>query len=131
MVAAVVGGEQLVGVLGIADDGVKIDDCIKVAVGADPLIDGLAVGFTEWSGMIVAGADIRCDGGAIDPQAVGMGARDDLLISGKDALDEGGMRFGGDFWVNGQAAEIVDALKDDDPSDAGGCEDVAIEASEG
>ena len=45
MVAAVVGGEQLVGVLGVADYGVEIDDRIEVAVGADPLIHGLTVGF--------------------------------------------------------------------------------------
>jgi hypothetical protein len=32
---------------------------------------------------------------------------------------------------DGQAAEIVDAFEDDDPMDAGGSEDVAIETREG
>lgn len=45
VVAAIVGREQAIGVLGIANDGVEVDDGIEVAGGADPLIDGLAVGF--------------------------------------------------------------------------------------
>src|SRR6266567_6946003 len=47
VVAAIVGGEELVGVLGVADYGVEVDDSVEVSGGADPLVDGLAVGFTE------------------------------------------------------------------------------------
>jgi len=93
VVAAVVGGEELIGVLGVADYGVEIDDCIEVAGGADPFIHGLAVGFAERAGMIVAGAYVRSDGGAIDQQTVGMGTRDDLFIGGEDTVNEGGVRF--------------------------------------
>jgi len=54
VVSAVVGGKELVGVLGIADDGVEIDDGVEVARGADPLVDGLAVGFAERAGVVVS-----------------------------------------------------------------------------
>ena len=50
MVAAVVGGEQVVGVGGVANDAVEVDDGVEVAGGANPLVDGLAVGFAERAG---------------------------------------------------------------------------------
>ena len=131
VVAAVVGGEQLIGMLGIADYGIEIDHRIEVAVGADPLIHGLAVRFAGWPGVIKTGANVRCDGGAIDQQSVGMGARDDLLIGGEDTPHEGGMVFRRDFRMLGQAAEIVDAFEDNDPSHASRRQHIAIEASEG
>jgi len=59
---------------------------------------------------------------------MGVGAGDDLLVRRDDSLDEGGMVGGRDFAVAGETAEVVDAFKDDEPADAGGCEDVAIEA---
>jgi len=131
VVAAVVGGEELVGVLGIAGDGIEVDDCVEVAGGSDPLVDGLAVNKWIRTGVVVSGADVGCDGSAVDLKAVGMGSRDELLICGDYALDEGGVVGRWDFAVAGQAAEIVDTFEDDEPADTGGGEDIAIETSEG
>ncbi len=131
MVAAVVGGEQLVGVLGVADYGVEIDDGVEVAGGANPVVDGLAVGFAQGAGVIVVGADVGGDRRAVDAQAVGVGAGDQLLIGGEDASDLGGVVGGRDFGEAGESAEIVDAFEDDDPLHGGGGEDIAIEAGEG
>ena len=90
MVAAVVGGEELIGMLRISDDGVEVNDRVEVEVagGAYPFIDGLAVGFAEGAGVVVGGADVRCDGGSVNAKAVSVAARNDLLVSSDDALDE-------------------------------------------
>ena len=61
-----------------------------------------------------------------------MRADDDLLVGGEDSLDEGCVFVRADTSpFAGEAAEIVDAFEDDDPTDAGGCEDVAVETGEG
>ena len=129
VVSAVVGGEELVGMAGVADYGVEIEDGIEVA-GANPGVDGLAVGFAEGAGVVVGGADVGGDGGSEDAEAVGVGAGDDLLIGGKNAGNEGVVIGGGNFAVDGEATEIVDAFKDDEVADAGLGEDIAIEAGE-
>jgi len=131
VVAAVVGGQEMVGVRGIADDCVEVDDGVEVAGVANPGVDGLAIGFAQGAGVVVVGASVGRDRGSIDAKLVGVGARDDLLIGAEDSLDESGVFFGGDFPVAGEAAEVVDAFENDDPTCAGGCEDVAIEAREG
>ena len=81
--------------------------------------------------MVVGGADVGGDGGSVNADAVGAGAGDDLLIGGMNAGNEGVVIGGGNFAVDGEAAEIVDALKDDEVADAGLDEDSAIEAGEG
>ena len=43
VVTAVVRGEELIGVLGVADDGVKVDDGVEVAGGTGPFVDHLSV----------------------------------------------------------------------------------------
>ena len=47
MVATIVRGQVLVGMLRIADHTIKIDHCIKIPVRADPLVHGLPVGLTQ------------------------------------------------------------------------------------
>lgn len=54
VIAGVEGGEELVGVGGIADHGVEIDCPVEMAGGANPLIDGLAVGFARWARMVIS-----------------------------------------------------------------------------
>jgi hypothetical protein len=51
VVAGVEGGPELVGVGGVADDGVEVEDGVEMA--ADPLVDGLAVGFAGGAGMVI------------------------------------------------------------------------------
>jgi hypothetical protein len=116
--------------LRIADDGVEVDECIEVPGSADPCVDGLAVGLAEWSGVLVVGARIRRDGGSVDSKAMSVGAFDELLVGGDEAVYEVGVVRGGHFSRAGESAEIVYALEDDDPADSGRSEDVTIEAGE-
>jgi len=131
VVAAVVGGEELIGMLRISDDGVEVNDRVEVAGGAYPSIDGLAVGFAEGAGMVVDGADVGCDGGAVNAKAVSVAARNDLLVSSDDTLDESGVFGRWNFAVTGEAAKVVYAFEDDEPANTGRGEDIAIEAGEG
>ncbi len=130
MVATVIGGEEAVGLLGVANDGVEIDNGVEVAGGADPLINSYAVGFAERAGVVVIRAGVGSDGGSDDAEGVGVGAGDNLRVGGENALDEGGVPGRGDFGEAGEAADVVDAFKNDEPADAGGGEDIAIEAGE-
>jgi hypothetical protein len=120
----------LVGVLGIANYRIEIDDSIEVAASANPLIHCLAVGFTERAGMIVARADVRSDGCAIDAQPVCVGTVNNLPIRRKDALDQSRVFRGWDFTIAGQATEIVHSLENDQPMHTRGGKHVAIEARE-
>ena len=99
VVAAVVGGQETVGVGRIADDLVEVDDGIEVSGSANPGVNCLAIGFAQGAGVVVVGADVRRDCGPVDAQLVGVGARDDLLVGGEDSLDEGGVFVGGHFPV--------------------------------
>jgi hypothetical protein len=45
VIAAVVGGQQPQRVGGIPDSLVEVDDAVEGAAGADPLVDGLTLGF--------------------------------------------------------------------------------------
>jgi hypothetical protein len=137
VVSAVVGGEELVGVGRVADDGVEVEDGIEVgrvliACGrcADPCVDGLAVGLAEGAGVVEGGADVGRDGSSDDAERVGVGAGDYLRVCGEDAGNECVVVGGGNFAMDGEAAEIVDAFKDDEVADAGLGEDIAIEAGE-
>src|SRR5579863_4286912 len=131
MVAAVVRREQLVRMLGIADDAIKVDHRIEMARGPDPLVDGLAVSLTERARMVVARSNVGGDRRANNAQAVSVRSRDDLLIRGKNALNEGRMIGRRDLTGTGQAAEIIYSFKHDDPLDTSWSEYIAIETSEG
>ena len=87
MIAGIELGQQAVGVGGVASGLVEIDDFIEVAGSSDPGVDGLAVGFIGCIGVVVVGTGVGQDGAADDDEVVGMGAGDDLLIGGDDALD--------------------------------------------
>ena len=47
VVAAVLGGEHAIGMGGVANDFVEVEDGVEVAGSANPGVDGLAVGFGE------------------------------------------------------------------------------------
>src|SRR4051812_42989452 len=47
-VAGIVKGQQPVGLIRIACDGIEVDDPIENAAGANPLIDGLALCLARW-----------------------------------------------------------------------------------
>jgi len=80
--------------------------------------------------VVVSGADVGRDGGAVDAKAMGVSAIDDLLIRGDNTLDEGCVFGGCDFTVACESAEIVDGFEDDEPANSRGRQDVAIKASE-
>jgi hypothetical protein len=54
VVSGIVGGEEMVGLLGIADHAVEVYYGVKVAGGADPGVYGLTVGFAGRAWMVVA-----------------------------------------------------------------------------
>src|SRR5690606_20588271 len=69
MVAAIDGGGKARRVFRIAGDGVEIDHAVEFAAVADPVVDGLAVGFAL--GAKIGGeAFERHDGGADHADAV-------------------------------------------------------------
>jgi len=130
VVAAVEGGQHAVGLVGVARGFVKVDDGVEVPSGANPLVDGLAVGFAGGAGVVVARPGVGCDGRSDDGDAVGMGAKHDLLIGGEDTPDEQSVFGGRGLVFAGETAEVVDALEDDQIADAGLGEHVAVEAGE-
>ena len=109
----------------VAGGFVEVDDAVEFGGGADPLVEGLADGFTGGGG--VAGADVGGEGGAEDLDAVGVGAAGELgeagdeIVGGDDVVGLGG--------VVG-VADVVDAFEEDEVFDAGLGEDVAVEAGE-
>jgi hypothetical protein len=117
-------------VLWIADHGVEVDDRVEMAWSANPLIDSLTVGLAQRAWVVVAGTNVRSDGGSVNAQAVRVGARDDLLVGGDDTLHKGRVICLRNFTRAREAAEIVDALKNDDPLDGCGSKYVAIEAGQ-
>src|SRR5688572_17561435 len=86
-VARVVIGQQLIGIVRIAQGQVVVGDAVEVPAGADPMIDGQALGFilgcvnaAEW------GAAVRRYGGAVDSQPVLSRAADQLSQAGDDLV---------------------------------------------
>jgi len=79
VVAAVVGGEQVIGLRRVADDGIEVGR-VLIACGccanpsiSNPGVDGLAVGFAQGTGVVEGGADLGRDGGSDDAERVGVG----------------------------------------------------------
>ena len=66
VVAAIEGWQKMVWVRGIADDRIEVDDGVEVSGGADPGVDGLAIGFAQRAGVVVVGADEGGDCGSED-----------------------------------------------------------------
>ena len=54
VISTVVGRQQAIGMLRVADYSVEIDHCIEMTPGANPAIHLLPVGFAHWARMIVA-----------------------------------------------------------------------------
>ena len=78
--------------------------------------------------MVVGGTNVGRDGGAINTEAVSVRTRGDLLVGCDNSLDKRGVVGGRDFAVAGEASQVVYTLEEDEPADACGCEDIAIES---
>jgi len=128
VVAAVEGVQQMVGMLRVTHEGIEINHRIKVARGANPLINNLAVGFAQRAGVVIARTNVRSDCSSVDAQAVRVGAFDDLLVGGDDLRDKVVMVGGRHFAVDRQPAQIVDALKENEPAHASLRQHIGIEA---
>src|SRR6185312_1347744 len=81
--------------------------------------------------MVVVGAHVGRNGCADYADSMGVGSENHLLIRAFDPVDEPRVGCGGDLAVEGQATQIVDALKNDEPFHSGLGQHVAIEAGEG
>ena len=117
-------GANLLGVLGIARDGVEIDHRIVGFAGANPLVHRPAQCFAFLG--VIGRARIGRQRGADRLDAVHVRALDDLLMRGDQIL--GRHRIG-----RGRPRadpDIVDALHHDDPFHAGLAEHVAVEAGQ-
>lgn len=130
MISAVVSGAETLGVGRVAGDLVEVDDGVEAAGGADPGVDGLAVGFAGGVGMVVIGAGEGQNGGANDADAGGVGAKDNLLVCGGDVLHECGVLGGRRGFRPGESTDVVDAFENDNGANSGLGENVAIEAGE-
>ena len=53
VIAAIEGRQQAVGVIGIANHCIEIDNTIEMAGDANPLIHGLAIGFAHRTWMVI------------------------------------------------------------------------------
>jgi len=53
VIAAVEGGQQLVGMIRIANDCVEIDYTVEMAGGANPLVHGLPIRFAQRAWMVI------------------------------------------------------------------------------
>ncbi len=54
VIAAIIRGQKLIGVLRIAHYAVEINHRIEVSIGANPPVHRLPIGLTQRAGMIVA-----------------------------------------------------------------------------
>jgi len=128
VVAAVVCGKKLIGVLRIANDAIEIDDRVEVAGSANPFVDHLPVSLAERAGVVVGGTNVGRNGGAINTEAVSVRTRGDLLVRRDNSLDKRGMIGGRDFAIAGEASQVVYTFEDDEPADACGREDIPVES---
>ena len=88
MVSGIECCEQVVRLLRISQGFIEVDESVEVARSPNPLVHGLSVRLTARSGMIVLGADEGQNGRANHPDAVHVSTGDDLLIGGKDVLNQ-------------------------------------------
>src|SRR5690348_12333676 len=133
VVAAVVSGQDLRGVVRVADGFVKIDYAIEFAARADPSVDFLAdllvLGTEEMVIERVAKQGVlegrnRCGD---DADSFLVSARNELTIAGDQLLR--GDAFGLRDERTGEE-HVVDAEGQDDVFHAGLCEHIAVKASD-
>ena len=79
----------MIGALRIGKGFIEIDDGVEVAWGANPLIDGLAIGFVRGWRMVVVGIGVGQNRCSQDLDMLRVGAGDDLFIRRQDAMDKG------------------------------------------
>ena len=82
MIAGIESGKQAVQMFRVARILVKVNEGVEVAGSADPLVNGLPVRLSGRSRMVELRTDKRENGAAYYLDAVGMSARDNLLVSG-------------------------------------------------
>src|SRR4051812_8471074 len=116
MISTIVSRQQPIGLTRIAYYTVEIDDAVKVPRRSNPLIHSLAIGFTGETGMIVVRSDVRGDRRTDYPDAMRMGAFNDLLIRSNHLLHASRMLSLAHFPVALQRAEIVHSFENNQPA---------------
>ena len=120
VVAGVVFGQEVVGIVGIPEGGVKVDAAVDEIGGADEVIVGVAHLLTE--GCVGAPAAHGQQGADVDLVAVAAGLGDVALQTLDELLHGGQVAHGAEdvlLSANG-VDDVVDALLDDDGLAAGG-----------
>jgi hypothetical protein len=128
VVSAIIGGKKTVGMLWIENNFVEVDDGIKVASGADPYVDRLAICLTRRAGMVIVRSYVRGDGRTIDAQPVRMCSLNDLLVRGNDLLHSRVMLLWRHLCGARQASKIVHTFEHDHPAHAGRSQHITIES---
>lgn len=117
MIARIDSWQQALRMGWIAGDLVKIDHRIEVSGSSDPFIDGLPIGFTGRTGMIVVESDEGHYGRAQDLDVMGVSARDHLLIRADDSVDDRIVLRAGNLAISRQHTKIVNSFKNDEVAD--------------
>src|SRR5579872_3507146 len=128
MIARVVGGKESLGMLGIPRQFVEIDHAIEMPGSPNPVVDGLTVGIRTMQRMIVFGPDKRKNRRTEYAHSVGVRAKDNLLICGKDPVNQSRVCSRTDVSITRQAAEIVHSFEHNQVAYARLAEDIAIKA---
>jgi hypothetical protein len=128
MVAAIIRGQQAVGMLWIARNLIEIDDSIKVARGANPLIHSLSVCLGRLPGVVVARSHKWRNRRADHFDAVRMSAHDHLLVCTDDVPDQRVVFGLGNVVIARERSNVVDSLKDHQVPHSGLRDYVVIES---
>ncbi len=131
MIAAVVRRQQAIGLGGITQGPVEINDIIEVAGGTNPGVDNLPVTLVGRPRVIVTGTGMWRDGCADYSNAVRVYAKDDLLICRQYAAHQCAVIGCGNFAGASESTQVIDAFEDDEPVDTGLSQHIAIYASQG
>ena len=114
MVAVVVFGLDMLGIGGIARQGVEVDHAVELPALADPVVDRLSLGLLRLVVVAVEGRAVECilerrQSRAEDSQAMLVCARDQLLVAFNDVLSgRRRLALGNEDGVG--PANVVDAI---------------------
>ena len=114
----------------VTEEFVEVNHCVEDVCGANPAVERLTIGLGAFTRVVVVRAAIRCNGAAIDEDAVGVGSLNHLLKRRLEFEDKGIVDGLGMFFEAVERAEIVNAFEHDEEVRAGYAEDIAIEPRE-
>ena len=112
----------------VTHNSVEVNHRVEMARRANPFIDDLSVGFTQWTGMIIIRACIRSDGRADHYNAVRVSSGKDLFVGCNNPPRTPCVFRLGYFTSPCKAAKIVHSLKNDQPVHTRLGEDVPVKA---